>query len=220
MKQIKPVGWIFVFCVISFFGLSGCLSLSSSPTARFYALETMDKSQPVNKLNVPSDIIIGIGPVNIPEYLNRPQIVTQNKDKTLTFAQFDRWGEPLDSAFERIICENLRVLLPEAVVEIYPWNVAVPVKYRVIVDVIQLVSELKNDMSLVAQWSVIDVANNKIILIKRSEILEPVKPQNYSGLVKTLSLSCASLSSQIASDLASLANKPRAKETVSLPIQK
>ncbi len=211
MKRIKPGYWIFIFCVIYFFGLSGCLSLSNSPTARFYALESMDKSQPVNKFMIPSEVMIGIGPVNIPEYLNRPQIVTQNQDKTLTFAQFDRWGEPLDLALERTICENLRVLLPGAVVEIYPWNVAIPVKYRVIVDFIQLASELKNNLSLVAQWSVIDVANNKIILIKRAEIIEPVKPQNYPGLVKTLSIGCTALSNQIASDLALLANKPVTK---------
>jgi uncharacterized protein len=220
MKRIKPGYWIFIFCVICFLGLSGCISLSNSPTARFYALETMDRSQPVDKFDIPSNIMIGIGPVSIPEYLNRPQIVTQNQDKTLAFAQFDRWGEPLDLALERTICENLRILLPGVVVEIYPWNVAIPVKYRVIVDFIQLASELKNDLSLVAQWSVIDLKNNKIVLIKRVDILKPIKPQNYSGLVKTLSLGCASLSSQIASDIASLEQKSEAKESVPLSAQK
>jgi uncharacterized protein len=208
MKPIKTRYLIFMFWVISFLGLSGCLSLSSSPTARFYALEARDKNQTVNKLNIPNNIMIGIGPVNIPEYLNRPQIVTQNKDKTLNFAQFDRWGEPLDFALERIICENIRVLLPNVVVEIYPWNLAIPVKYRVIVDVNQLVSELKKDMLFVAQWSIIDVQSNKIILIKRAEIINPIQPQNYPGLVKTLSLGCASLSSQIASDIVLLESKP------------
>ena len=212
MKQIKPAYRTFIFCVIYSLMLHGCLSLRTSPTPRFYALETMDRGQPVKKLNIPSGIIIAIGPVKIPAYQNRPQIVTQNKDKTLAFAQFDRWGEPLDFSFERVISENLRILLPNTVVEAYPWNAAIPVNYRVIIEVIQLVSELENNISFTAQWSVIDAQNNKVVLIKKMEIFEPIKPHNYSGLVKTLSLGCASLSGQIAGDIALLTNKPETEK--------
>jgi uncharacterized lipoprotein YmbA len=95
-------------------------------------------------------------------------------------------------------------MLPEAKFTLYPWNSSVPVKYQVVVEIIQLDSKLDEDMFLVAQWLVIDVQNSKTMIIKRSEFRQSIIPQNYSGLVKTLSMACASLSSEIVEALATL----------------
>lgn len=194
--------------------------MKTGPESRFYTLKNSNNGQPAGKLDIPRDLIIGIGPVTIPEYQNRPQIVTQNIDKTVTIAEFDRWGETLDLALSRLISENLRVLFPDTVIETYPWDTAIPVKYRVTIDFIRIVSELDKDVSFVAQWSVIEVKSNKMILIKKFEISEPVKPNDYSGLVKALSLGCASLSSQIAGGLITAANKAEAEENISGAAQK
>ena len=50
--------------------------------------------------------------------------------------------------------------------------------------------------------------NTKPVIIKRSEFRQPILPQNYSGLTKTLSAACASLSNEIAGELATLAAHP------------
>jgi uncharacterized lipoprotein YmbA len=91
---------------------------------------------------------------------------------------------------------------------LYPWNPTIAVKYQVVVEIIQLDSELDKDLFLVAQWLVIDAENSKTMIMKRSEFRQPVNPQNYSGLAKTLSTACASLSSEIASALATLETHP------------
>jgi len=184
--------------------LSGCVSVSNSPTPRFYMLQAADGNQVSKKTNIASDVVIGVGPVKIPEYQDRPQIVTQDKEKMLKFAQFDRWGEPLDFGMTRLIEENLAVRLPEAKFTLYPWNSSVPVKYQVVIEIIQLDSNLDKDLFVVAQWLVIDVQNAKTVIIKRSEFRQPIVPQNYSGLAKTLSMACASLSGEIAEAIATL----------------
>jgi uncharacterized protein len=202
----------FRYCVglgaVSFaLGLSGCLSIPNSQTPRFYALSAINETQAVNKNNIPAGMIIGVGPVKIPEYLDRPQIVTQNKEKMLEFAQFDRWGESLDLGLADLIREDLTTMLPRAKLTIYPWNPSMAVKYQVVLEVVQLDSELDKDMFFVVQWMVIDMQNSKTVIIKRSEFRRPIIPQSYSGLVKTLSTACASLSSQISAALASLKTK-------------
>jgi hypothetical protein len=184
--------------------LSGCLSASNSPTPRFYMLQAVDGNQVSKKINITSDVVIGVGPVKIPEYQDRPQIVTQDEEKMLKFAQFDRWGESLDLGMTRLIGENLTVMFPEAKFTLYPWNSSVPVKYQVVVEIVQLDSNLDKDLLVVAQWLVIDVQNAKTMIIKRSEFRQSIVPQNYSGLVKALSITCASLSSEIAESLATL----------------
>jgi uncharacterized lipoprotein YmbA len=124
----------------------------------------------------------------------------------ITFAQFDRWGESLDIGVARLIEEDLAVMLPDAKFTLYPWNSSIQIRYQVVVDIIQLDSELENDLFLAAQWMVIDAKNTKTLIIKRFEFRQPVIPQNYTGLAKTLSAACASLSSEIAEALAALEN--------------
>jgi uncharacterized lipoprotein YmbA len=180
--------------------ICGCLSLPnspSSPTPRFFMLSAMNETQ-VSKKIMTSGVIIGVGPVKIPEYLNRPQMVTRDKEGILKFDEFDRWGESLDIGLARLIREDLTVMLPGEKLTLYPWNPSIAVKYQVVAEVVQLDSELDRDMHFVVQWMIIDVQNSKTIIIKRSEFRTAIIPQNYAGIAKTLSTACASLSAQIA----------------------
>jgi len=209
-SRINPCAVISGVCFVLL--LSGCISVANSPTPRFYVLSAVNEKQVSKIINISSDVSIGIGPVKIPEYQDRPQIVTQNKEKMLKFAQFDRWGESLDLGLARLVEEDLTAMLPGAKFTLYPWNTTIAVKYQVVVEIVQLDSELDKDLFLVAQWLVIDAQNTKTMVIRRSEFREPIKPQDYSGLAKTLSTACASLSSEIAEALATLENNPENKK--------
>jgi len=202
MKKINFRSCLRVGVVCLAFGLSGCVSIPNSPTPRFYALSAISGTQVSKTINIPAGVIISIGPVKIPEYQDRPQIVTKDKEGMLKFDEFNRWGESLDHGVTRLIREDLSVLLPKAKLIVYPSNPLVAVKYQVALEVIDLDSELDGDMSFVVQWTVIDVQNSKVVMMKRSEFRTAISPQNYFGLANTLSKACASLSSQIAEALA------------------
>jgi len=180
----------------------------------------MDKTRADKKPGVLPAVIIGIGPVKVPEYLNRPQIVTADGTNLLSFAEFDRWGEPLEFALPRIISDNLSVLLPAATIVTSPWNISIPVKYQVIIDVARLECRLDKELCLAAQWSVIDLDSRKMLITKKSEFSKPVDPPNYSGLAGTLSMECASLSGEIAESLSSLAAQPGIAGTNAVSNQK
>jgi uncharacterized lipoprotein YmbA len=197
--------------------LSGCISVSNSPTPRFYVLGAVDENQVSKKMNIASDVLIGVGPVKIPEYQDRPHMVTRGKEKMLTFAQFDRWGESLDLGVARLIGEDLAVMLPGAKFTVYPWDSFIPVKYQVFVEIVQLDSELDKDLFLAAQWMIIDARKTKTLVIRRSEFRQPIIPQDYSGLAKTLSAACASLSGEIAEALATLETHPKTKKDAPVP---
>ncbi|MFH2137319.1 MAG: PqiC family protein [Candidatus Omnitrophota bacterium] len=204
MKQVK-INFRAVISSICFaVVLSGCALIPTTPTPRFYMLGAVSENLVNKKINISFDALIGVGPVKIPEYQNRPQMVTQDKDKIIKFAQFDRWGESLDLGMARLIGEDLLIILPEGKFILYPWNSSVEVKYQVVVEIIQLDSELDKDLFLAAQWIVIDTQNSKTMIIKRTESRHPIIPQNYSGLAKTLSIACASLSKEIAGELESI----------------
>lgn len=202
----------FLFCAIAFFlalALSGCMSMSSSPTPRFYMPVSLEKDQVAQKIEIPSGVIIAVGPIGIPEYLDRPQIVTKNDNGTMHFAQFDRWAEPLDSALNRLLIDDLAAMLPSANFQFFPCSFTIPLDYHVIADVVRLDIELNKDMVLEIQWSIIDSRSKKMILTKRSEMREAIAPHNYFGVSKALSSACAELSREIAGSLASITNQPR-----------
>jgi len=204
MRKTRFSIFIFLACAAFMLFLSGCLSVSESPNPRFYMLKPIDASDAGSQFSVPANTIIVIGPVKIPEYQNRPQIVTQDNNKMLTFAQFDRWGEPLDSGIVRLLIEDLSMLLPGAEFERFPCNFAIPINYQVILDVIQLESNLNDGLLFVVQWSIIDSKERHMLFNKRSVFNEQINPHNYSGLVDALSRSISLLSKEIVQGLSTL----------------
>ncbi len=220
MRQEKNTYFKAVACAFLALIIGGCVSIPDSPSPRFYMLKPITAADAAKTFEVAPDTIVGIGPVKIPEYLNRPQIVTRDKNNMLTFAQFDRWGEQLDIGLGRLIREDLIVLLPDATLEIFPWGLDIPARYQVFIDVVQMECLLEKEMFLAVQWSIFDLNKKKMLFIKRSEFRQPIVPHNYSGLVKALSDACASLSAEIAGALESLGASPEMIDDTSAPKQK
>lgn len=209
MKHILSVRRLvtaFIFFLLLL--LEGCISVPRSPSPHFYTLQPIKEiDTALAGANSLSDAVVGIGPVMLPEYLNRPQIVTKSSDNTIEFAQFDRWAESLNEEIARVIAKNFSILLPGTGVEIFPWNSIIPIRYQVIMEVIQLDCKLDSDVVLLAQWSVLDAQEKKMLLSRRSEYRKPVKTRDYPGLVQAVSVICESLSREIAQTLTQLPNQ-------------
>lgn len=208
---MKKCGFFYrnlVACGLLIFVLSGCISAGSSPNPRFYMLKPLGEDEIAQKFDIPSGIITVIGPVKIPQYLDRPQMVTQDDKGMINIAQFDRWGESLDVGIARLIIEDLNLILPGATFEMFPCNFAIPLNYQVIVGVLQLEGNLKKDLIFVAQWSIIDTNTRKMLFTKRSGLVQKINPQNYSGLADALNKAVASLSNEIGQNLSILAKQP------------
>lgn len=203
------------FAVLSFILLgllqSGCISVSSSPSARLYMPHSITKDHAVQKFDFPKGAFIGVGPVRVPEYMDRPQMITRAKNGLLDIAQFERWAESVDAAILRMLDENLALMLPEANTVKFPWSVSNPIGYQVGLDVIQMDSDLENNLTLIARWHIYDVNTRQTVFSKRSEIATPIIPHNYFGLSEALSAATAALSSEIAGELSMAAKQPEKK---------
>lgn len=212
MKQPKILSVMLIFCAAVLFILGGCLSVGDTPSPRLYMLSAQDAGELSQRYQMPQGAIIMVGPVKIPDYQNRPQIVTQNKDKMLTVAQFDRWGEHLDTALMRVITEDLTVMLPGVTVGMFPYNFTIPVTYQVLVDVVKMESDLENGLSFSVSWSVINAKNNTMLLTKKAQFHQEIAQGNYSGLSRAMSEVCALFSVQVAEALSELVNQAKAGE--------
>jgi uncharacterized lipoprotein YmbA len=184
------LGWLLMV-------IAGCAGITAP--SRFYVLSSLPGSGDRAPVSANENIIaIGIGPVEVAQYLDRPQIVTRVSPNELKIAEFDKWAEPLKDSFSRVLAENISSLLRKAPVAVLPWRGSKPIDYRVEVEVIVLDGSLGGNASLVARWAIFGEDDRKMILSRKSSFSEPVNGQNYEAFVSAQSRAVAGLSYEIA----------------------
>jgi uncharacterized lipoprotein YmbA len=141
---------------------------------------------------------IGVGPVTLPRYLDRPQIVTQTSPYELKLAEFDRWAEGLDANFTRVLADNLELLLPTTRVVVFPWLRATPIDYQIIVEVTHFLSQVGGESLLIADWRLFKGEGQQVLMNGRSRVSARTGGQDYAAMVAAMSQTVASLSREIA----------------------
>jgi uncharacterized protein len=186
-------------------GLGICLLLlvgcASSPTTRHYVLSPLTDG---SKVPEESCINIGVGPIKLPEYVNRPQIVTRTSPNELSLSSFDVWAEPLTDSVPRMLAENLSRLVCTKEVVLFPWRPSLTPEYRVEVELLQLDGTLGSTVSLEAWWSVAYGGDKKARLTRKTTYSEPAADKGYDALVQAHSRALAALSRDIAGALKEL----------------
>ena len=187
------------------FLISWSCALRSSTTTKFYILSPL--TRPVLEKQDEKGKkckTIGIGPLHLPAYLDRPQIVTRINPNELKLAEFDNWAEPLKDNVTRVLVENIsRLLCTEAVV-IFPWKKSSHIDYQIEIKIVWMDGKLGEKAILVTQWAIIDTSGKSVLLTKTSQYTESVTETTYSALVAAHSRLIATLSHDIAQGIKSL----------------
>ena len=183
--------------------LAGCSS--SPPPVEFYTLNSLSGMQPrINRADTDQNMAIGIGPIEIPEILDRPQIVTRTGPNKIRVDEFHRWAGPLKNDFARVLAENISLLLATDRVMVYPWEIDFKPQYRIALDVRYFEGQLGENVVLDAVWRVSDQKSQKTQAVKTSVIKEPLSAPDYDTLVAAKSQAIAQLSREIAQEIQKL----------------
>lgn len=176
--------------------LAGC---ASSAPSRFYVLSSLPGPNAESQASKDKCCIaIGIGPVELPAYLDRPQIVTRISENELNLAEFDKWAEPLKDNFSRVLLENLSTLLCADAISIFPWKGPTPIDYQVEVTVIRMDGNVGGNASLVARWAIFRENDRKMLMTRQSSFSMVINSEGYKALVSAQSRAIAELSREIA----------------------
>ena len=182
-----------------------CASCASSASSRFYQLSSLKAGTAVSGKATGKPVNIEIGPVRIPDYLDRPQIVTSNGKNELELAEFDRWAGSLDEDIARVVAEDISALLPADRFRVTPWSswFAASPLYQVEVNVIRFEGAPGKSVLLKAQWTILDKQQG-LRVHRESVIAEDVHGATYRALVTAMSNALAGLSRAIAGSITSL----------------
>ena len=191
----------YVLCLLLIL-IGGC---SRTQTARFYTLNALTDAQAGGQA-VASDqgVAVGLGPIRLPEYLDRPQIVTRVSPNEVRFAEYHRWAGPLAGDLSNILAENLSILLGTDHIALYPWKSTTPIACRVEIEVSRFDGKPGDNVLLQSQWIVFSKDRKRVLGTKTSSISEPVNGKGYDALVAAQSRALAALGREIAEAIRSL----------------
>lgn len=190
--------------------LAGC---ASSPSSKFYRLNPLLNSTSITRNASPEqNLFIAIGPVRIPDYLDRPQIVTRAGENELKLSEFHRWAGSLENDVTRVLVDDISGLLPTDRFSVVPWAPylvsQIPPSYRVEVFVNRFEGTLGDSVLLKAQWDVF-THDGSLLLKRESLVREHIHGDSYDALVAAMSNALERLSRDIAGGLRSISQKAK-----------
>ncbi len=174
----------------------------NSKPARFYTLNPVvpasspGPNQNTALLGPPANI--GIVSVEIPDYLDRPQIVTRNPNNELKLAEFDRWAGDLQNDIARVLAETMSYRLADNGVFVLTGRRTLPSEYRITVHVDRFEAIPGQQVWLKAVWTVWEKDARRILIRGESNISETAQGSDYAATVTAMSRSVDRLGAEIA----------------------
>ncbi len=175
--------------------------VGTSQSSKFYTLKSF--AEPKGGVVYVLKTNIGVQEITLPDYLDRPQIVTSSHNSMeFEFSEFHRWNDSLDLIFQRVLAEDLAVYFPKSQVGVQETG-RENFKYLVAVDVTQFDGSLGKTAILDAKWTLKTSAGN--ILAEERSRFETAVGGSYLDLVTAESELIEKLSRTIAERLSVIA---------------
>ncbi len=171
--------------------LGGC---ASSPQPTLY---TLTPGRPQERADADVPVAISIGPVAVPEMVDRPQLVLRVSATQVRLDEFARWAEPLKRQIPTVLAADLAQLFPGALVSSYPQWADPGTAYLVSVDVQKFDSAPGDAAVISVTWSVRPPKQGAQVN-GRSDVQEPAGAAGYDALVDAHSRALAAVSRDIA----------------------
>ena len=179
--------------------LSGCAH--DSKPVQYYRL-SVDSGIGARLPAIAQDPVIGLGPIRIPEYLDRPQMIIAITDNQYRLSEEHRWTDRLDQNISLALFKALPGQLGTDRIVRYPWPQRQVVDYQVGIDILEFNVDASGQSRLTAQWSI--KRKDKPAIDKRSNYQFPASTTDYDVMVKAQNQCLTKLSQEIAETLRQL----------------
>jgi uncharacterized protein len=181
--------------------LCGCMR--DSKPVQFYMLNADSGIAGTTRVPVSANApLIGLGPIRIPEYLNRPQMIVAITDNQYQLSEDHRWAERLDQNISLALIKALpRQLGTDRIVR-YPWPQRQAIDYQIGIDILEFNVDASGQSRLIAQWYV--KRKDKSTIDKRSVYQFPASTTDHAVMVKAQSQCLTKLGQEISLTLRQL----------------
>lgn len=180
---------IFLLCALA----TGC---QQSPRKHYYLLSaTPTANQSDSNQSNTITHTIGLGPIELADYLERSHIVRNRDANRLQLADVDHWGEPLGKGIARVLAINLMNRDSTRLVEHFPWRSDATPTFSVRLSIYDL--QLINGAAAInASWKLID-NDTKAVLSQQHFVRTKPSGESAAQIAKSYSELLADLASEM-----------------------
>jgi uncharacterized lipoprotein YmbA len=144
-----------------------------------------------------------VGPVTLPETVDRPQMVKRVDANQVEIADLERWAEPLKAAIPRLVAETLSRELAGATVMASRQSATLAFDYRVAIDVQRFDFSASEGAAVDALWT-IRGDKDSMLRTGRSEAREPGAGGGFEAMAAAQSRAVEKISRDIAAAIRSM----------------
>jgi uncharacterized lipoprotein YmbA len=178
--------------------------LKTSQPSRLYVLDPVAAAAAAAP---PSGLTLGIQRVTLPDWVDRPEITSRTAGGQIAPDEYARWGEPIGRGMQRVIAENLAVLLPDRRVARAPYGARQAIDHRLEIAFAEAARQGDGTVLLDARWTVIGERGAVVVQKRSTHRAGPAG--DSAGTVRALNQALAALSAEIADAVRALP-KPEA----------
>lgn len=182
--------------------ISGCRSLTQPVI--WYSLRPIS-GNPSDMDAVDSNpMTIGIRPVILPGTINRTQMVIRDGAYRLSISSLHRWADYPDRLVQRLLAENLQLLMPDAHIVNTPWPAGLKPDFSIAFDFLELIGTDDEKMHLNVEWRIVSADPRAADQYHRTTLVEPMDGSGYDGLAAAHSRVLEALCREVARRLRAL----------------
>ena len=171
---------------------------AGSPATRFYLLSNVAGGPLAGSAEARAPFVVVIGPVSLPGYLDRRQIVTRQGAHAIQVATFDQWAGSLDDMIAGVLVEAVAALLPRD--RVLPFqSVSRPdLDYRVAIDVSRFDVDDAGEAVLLAGWQIYGRDGRASVHVGETTARAQAASDGFDDRVAAMSRALGDLGAEIA----------------------
>jgi uncharacterized lipoprotein YmbA len=146
-------------------------------------------------------ISVAVGPVVVPPYLRRREIVTRVGENELRASDTHRWGEELGPGLARVVAENLAAQIPDLRASAFAQRGGGAADYRVSIEVERFEAMPDGSVALEVRWELMRANTASPLAVRSASFAEESAGANSAAVVGAMSRAAARLSQEIARTL-------------------
>lgn len=146
---------------------------------------------------------LALGQIELPRYLDRDELVTRSGPHELEVWGGVRWGGSLRTDIQRVVADDLGQLLGTARIAVYPVEARFPVRYRVLLDLLEFGGPRGGPVTLRARWT-IAASDGAALAVGESAVQQPLASASWEDYVAAHSAALGAVTRELAEHIARL----------------
>jgi uncharacterized lipoprotein YmbA len=190
------LAWRYVSCIAILMLVASC---GRSTPVKYYKL---DSPNVIYASDAEESLVLGLGPLRIPEYLERNRIVVRGENSEMLVDDFSRWAEPLDDAIYRVLAANVDSHLDGVMAVSFPYNSMIDHDYQLLGRIDMFESDKVGNTVLLVHWGIIDTDGNPVVTPRRVRYqAQATDASNYGSIATAMRIVLEQFSLDIAEEL-------------------